>query len=295
MYVLKIPNFNLRQIYESCQDINILVKQGFEREGFFFFRGEEMIKVEQHDDRILFSCNDEQLYDIWFDFFDLSTDYSLLNKAVLDVRSSGTISNSAKCSDGVHLLAQDPFECIVKEMLFTRCSPSKAKERLESVKEATTEERGKTLKGFGYTRWRPIPNVDQLKGGLELLDWFCDTETSLICKSIIEWSEGHRMLLDTSKSHSKDEARTELLKLVNDEHKVNRILAYGFGFHDVSCVSPKQSMKIESETEVDIETIIDFELSKWKHKQAYVGTILARDQVMKMKNKGKVRCHGNCQ
>lgn len=281
MYVLTIPNFSLSQIYESCQDMSMKRIFGYERSAYLFFKGEDMIKVEQVGDRVLFSCTDDQFYDKWFDFFDLSTDYSVLNAAARRVKSSKTVMDAARSSSGVHLLLQDPWECILKELMFDGCKPSVARQRLESIKEASTEERGKTLKGFGYIKWRPLPDPDKLESSMELLDWFCDTEVVSMCVSLIEWSKCHRELLVASGSHSKDEVRTELSKLGLSKHKVDRIMAYGFGFHDEQCISSRQEKQVEFEAGADIETVMEFEMFDWLQKAAYVGTIMARQQAMK--------------
>nr|DAZ27103.1 MAG TPA: 8-oxoguanine DNA glycosylase [Caudoviricetes sp.] len=281
MYVLTIPNFDLSQIYESCQDISVKRIFGYERTAYLFFRGEDMLKVEQVGDRVLFSCTDDQFYDKWFDFFDLSTDYSVLNAMVNDVKSSKSIMDAARQSSGMHILSQDPWECILKETVFDGCKPSVAISRLESIKEASMKENGKTLKGFGYIKWRPLPNPDQLESSMELLDWFCDTEVVSMCISLVEWSKCHRELLVASGSHSKDEVRTELSKLGFSKHKVDRIMAYGFGFHDEPCFSEKQEKQIKLETGVDIETLMEFEMPDLSSKAAYVGTIMARQQAMK--------------
>lgn len=281
MYVLTIPNFSLSQIYESCQDVSVKRIFGYERTAYLFFKGEDMLKVEQVGDRVLFSCTDDQFYGTWFDFFDLSTDYSVLNAAANGVKSSKSIMNAARQSSGVHILSQDPWECILKETVFDGCKPSVAVSRLESIKEASTKERGKTLKGFGYIKWRPLPDPDQLESSMELLDWFCDTEVVSMCMSLVEWSKCHRELLVASGSHSKDEVRSELSKLGFSKHKVDRVMAYGFGFHDEPCLSGKQERQVEFETGVDIETLMEFEMPDWPDKAAYVGTIMARQQAMK--------------
>ena len=279
MYVLRIPNFNLRQVYESCQDLNIRHVFGFEREGYMFFKGEDMCKVEQIRDRFFFSCDEDKFYDVWFDFFDLSTDYAELNSMAR--RSRSGVSDAARSGSGVHVLRQDAWECILKEMMFLKASPDVARARISSIIEASTEERGKTLKGYGYVRWRPLPTWGQLDEAGELLEWFCDTETIKRCNLLVEWSKSHRLLLASPGDHSEVEAGRELMGLFNDSHVVNRILAYGFGFQQVDVTGKKQASMIERQTGVDVPTLVEFELSEWVHKTAYVGTLLARQQALK--------------
>lgn len=284
MYALKIPNFNLQHIYDSLQDISIRRIFGFERHGFMFFVKDKMLKVEQIDDRCLFSCTDNDFYDMWFDFFDLSTDYSELNGIARKSRSD--ISIVARQGHGLHLLRQDPFECLLKEVLFDGRSPKQARESLELVCEASTEQRGKTLKGYGHLRWHPLPDPDQLESSLELLDWFCDSETVNRCVSIVEWSKCHRELLVNPEGHSEDEVNTELLKLGLSQHKVDRIKAYGWHIHSVDVTSKKQERLIERQTGVDVKTLVEFEFGDYAAKAAYAGTLLARDQAVKNR-KGK--------
>ena len=284
MYVLKIPNFNLQHVYDSFQDISIRRVFGFERQGFMFFFKDKMVKVEQIDDRCLFSCSDEDFYGLWFDFFDLSTDYSELNGIACKSRSD--ISIAARRGHGLHLLRQDPFECLLKEVLFDGRSPKHAKESLKSVCEASTEQCGKTLKGYGYLRWHPLPDPDQLESSLELLDWFCDTETVRRCVSLSEWSKCHRELLVNPECHSEGEVNSELLKLGLSQHKVDRIKAYGWHMHSTDVANEKQEKSIEMQTGVDVKTLVEFEFGEYADKAAYAGTLLARMQAMRNK-KGK--------
>lgn len=279
MYVLKVPNFNLEHIFQSCQDVYIRRIFGFERSGYMFFFGEHMVKVEQQEDRVLFSCDDDTFYDVWFDFFDLSTDYAELNSVAH--RSRSEISVAARSCSGLHLLRQEPFDVVLKELMFVGRSPRDARECLKSIAEASTEERGKTLKGYGYLRWHPLPNPDQLESSLELLDWFCDTLTVSQCVSIIEWAKCHRKLLVNPEGHSKIEVSTELHKLIDNDHIVNRMMAYGWHFHDVDVTSKKQDRLIQRQTGVDVETLVKFEFGDWQRKQSYVGTLLARQQAIK--------------
>lgn len=277
MYVLTIPNFSLSDIFDSCQDLNARRVFGFERNGYLFLNGDDLLKVEQCKDRILLSCSDEQFYDKWFDFFDLSTDYSELN--MIARRSKSKLSSAARRSQGLHLLRQDPFEVVLKEMLFAGRSPKQARLSIRDICEASTEQKGKTLKGYGYYRWHPMPTPDQLEGSVELLEWVCDTETFNRCVSIIEWSKCHRGLLISPESHSEEEVLTELYKLTKSSHLARRIAVFGWHMHWLDCTSRRQSELIERQTGVDVETMVEFEFGEWKSKAAYVGTVLALEQV----------------
>ena len=279
MFALTVPNLNLRHVYETCQDLSMKPIIGFERSGYLFFKGEDMCKVEQRGDRFLFSCEDDKFYDVWFDFFDLSTDYAELNGVAR--RSRSEISVAARSGSGVHLLRQDPWECALKEMLFMGVSPTVARQRLSDVMEATTEERGKTLKGYGYVRWRSLPTPEQLKAASALLDWFCDSETSGRCAAMAAWAERHRQLLDGSDTRPVDEVLAELTTLYGSAHVARRVAAYGFGFHDVDVTGARQARLIERQTGVDPETLIEFEFGEWGRKSSYVGTLLARLQALK--------------
>ena len=288
MYVLTIPNFDIWQTAETMQDINFVEKHGFDRHACFFFKGEDIMKVEQHGERFLFSCSDEKFYSDWFDFFDISTDYNVLQREAMKLPSA-MVAGAARKSSGVHILKQDPFECLLKECMMVGCSPAKAREKLQSVKEATTEEKGRNIPNFTYMRWHPMPTPDQLREGLDLLDWFCDTKTASMCKTISEWAEGHRMLLKAPETHSEEDTEKELSKLGLSKHKVDRIMAFGFGYTNRSCLSVKASERFENEAGVDIDTAVEFCMPEWAGKSAYLGLVTARMQALSNMNRKQRR------
>ena len=282
MFVLTIPNLDLEQIYQSAQDYTIRRVFGFERSGFLFTCRSCCTKVEQvSGNRFLFSCTDEDFYNIWFDYFDLSTDYSVLSGLACSATSSNVVRHAARKATGIHVLRQDPFEVILRELLFQGRTIREARDSINAVKDALSDEKGKAFKGYGYTRYKLMPSPERFEHSLDVLQWHVDDETLSRCAVLMEWLETHGKLIDPMVSHGSDEVRRELKKLGLSPHKISRVMAYGYGFHDVPCVSPKMESILEWETGCEVGDLIDYDFPHWEHKAAYLGTILAREQSSK--------------
>ena len=279
MFIINLPYFSLEDIRLSMQSVRVKRIFGYDRVGYCFFNKEEFIKVEQDRDKVLFSCNEVQFFDNWFEYFDLSTDYKLLNSCAR--RAGGMLRNVAATSRGLHLLKQDPWEVILEESFFYKKSPKQAKQCLDDVSSCTTESKRRSIKGFGRVEWHPLPTPEQMGDSLDLIEWVCDSDTFSKCKKLVEWSKSHEMLLGDPTSHCFDAIRSELEKLDLADRSIDRIMAHGFGDTSIACVSKKSRSMLEKNLGMDLETVIEFNFANMASKASYVGDIMVKDSVSK--------------
>ena len=276
MVCLTIPNFDLKQTMLSSQDPMTRVEQGFETEGYIFFKGKHCVKVEQRGDKILFSCTERELFDTWFDYFDLSYDYASASDAHCNVRGMLDARVAFREATGVHVLRQDPWDVLLKQMVSSKLSPSKAVEQVNAVFEASVDKKKrKPLRGFKPVEWFPVPTIDELIDARSSLMWFCDTRTVRMMEYLLDWLPSHRMLLEVPESHSLESARTELEKLPLSKHAIDKVLAYGFHFDEVSCIPESWQQASMKENGVSVEDMLEYELGSAFDKPSYSGTMLA--------------------
>lgn len=108
MYAMTIPYMNLDQIYESYGMLNWhKVDDG----KYIVINGDKIVKVEQRRENILFSCNEEDFNKIWYNYFDINTDYLKLHFLYRNLGEQFKIyCNRGK---GVRILRRNLFEVMV--------------------------------------------------------------------------------------------------------------------------------------------------------------------------------------
>ena len=67
-----------------------------------------------------FSCTDKEFRDIWYDYFDLESDYDAMVKKI--DRNDGFLIKSAKFGHGIRILKQDVFETVISYIISQRRS-----------------------------------------------------------------------------------------------------------------------------------------------------------------------------
>lgn len=292
MFVLDTPNFSLAQTYDSCQSLTWDVRPGFESFIYLIRHREHLIKVQQFPHskgvRTAFGCNDEQFFDIWFPYFDLATDYKLVSNAA---RLSGPfVAEASDGAEGLHLLNQDPWECILSEFLFCGRSLEDARLLLDAVCYACSEEKHKTIKGVGRVEWFPIPRPYDIIEKQDDLEWFLDVEFAEVIISLAEKFSGHRGYLGVSGLGMSMEDQQKMSRIMSHDFgmpqsKIDKILMHGYGRRDIACIPPRSKKLIEQKTGLDIEDWIEWELGKLAGYEGYAGALLTRQQVLKMKGR----------
>lgn len=108
MYVMAIPYMDLDQIYESYGMLNWhKISSG----KYIVVHKDNVVKVEQRRENFVFSCSEEDFHKIWYDYFDLNTDYLRLHYLFRNIDEDFKIyCNRGK---GVRILRLDLFEVML--------------------------------------------------------------------------------------------------------------------------------------------------------------------------------------
>lgn len=164
MYSINVPFFNLDHIYKSGQ-VFTWIKCS---DGKYVVRWrDKAVKVQQRKEHIFFSCSEEEFYDIWWDYFDLSTDYSIINYRYKRLNDD-IYAKMNRCS-GLHIVRQDLFEVIIFSMLETATSIERVKQMVKGICEKCGKKHVSSMREMGAVKWYEFPRPEQLLKNIDKL------------------------------------------------------------------------------------------------------------------------------
>ncbi len=149
-----VKDFNLLHIFEcgQCFRFNKL-----DDSSYIGVAKGKVLRISQKDDTvILYDTTESDFYNIWYDFFDFSRDYTLI-KNRLDV--DPIMHEAIKYGDGIRILNQDLWEMIVSFII----SSSNNIPRIKGIIERFSMEFGRPIKYQGETFYA-FPTPDELYG-----------------------------------------------------------------------------------------------------------------------------------
>lgn len=182
MFVIEVPYFNLDQIYNSCQTPRWIKLRDLK---YVVFYKDKALKIEQQKQRLILSCSEEDFYDIWFEYFDLRTDYLLENNKIK--RLGGKFKVPANRGNGIHILKQDPFEAYVFTKLVDKVGYDKTALAIRHIAEICGVEHSQSMREVGRVVWHEFPTpemilkkIDDLKKMGKINAWL-----KKLCEAII--------------------------------------------------------------------------------------------------------------
>lgn len=163
MFVIEVPYFDLDQIYNSGQ-VPRWIKL---RDGKYVVQHQDkVLKIEQQKkNKLLMSCNDQEFFEIWYEYFDLRTDYMEVNHTVQSKVKKFKVP--ARRGNGIHIINQDQFELYVYCKLIQFVGYEKAKDLMNKIAEKYGTMHKQAMREAGRVTWYEWPSPEQL---LEQLD-----------------------------------------------------------------------------------------------------------------------------
>lgn len=226
MYVITVPTLNLETVYRSCQSFRWRRLAGMNPKRFFIINGDHAAKVEQFNDRLAVSCDDPTFYDVWFNYFDLSTDYADLNFRARQM--TGEVRELAMRYSGLHLLNQDPWEALITSQLWFKASPQKVRLMVEAMCNASGKERSTRLHGVGSITWHEFPSPQELMTDLDVVERVAGERrmrrVQSVCEAVLE--DGVDPWALTVMSY--EDAREELTWIMQEKEADRALLWMGF-------------------------------------------------------------------
>lgn len=173
------------------------------------------------DDIILKNTTDEELSDIWYDYFDLDTDYNKIKKTL---SADKHLKLSTAFGNGIRILNQDLWECIISFII----SANNNIPRIQGIVNRLCERYGEKIT-YKDNTYYTFPSVDKLneiqKEDLGFLR--AGYRDAYLIDAINKVSKAE-VILENFKNYNTQEAKDELLKIKGVGNKVaDCILLFG--------------------------------------------------------------------
>lgn len=235
MYTIRVPGFSMWNTYRSCQSLRMRQYMILDDVSYLVIHRDMACQVRQRGDRIIMTGSEEDFYDVWFRYFDMSRDYQQLDREAASV--PGYVGSLAKERSGVRMLDLDPMEALLTQLVWFRCDSETARARLSNVCQAVGCRRKKYFKGLGSVEWDEIPSPQEILDSQDSLKWFCDSRTEQKAVDLAVFLECHDELLEP-------EARGDLKYVMSllmssglyNANQARRVLRDGYGAKHVDCM-----------------------------------------------------------
>lgn len=108
MVEIKNTNFSLEQICRSGQCFRMVC---IGEEKYSLVACDKYLELMQKDDKIIFDCTQEEYDSVWYQYFDMETDYGKIIESI-DIEDE-YLSVAAEYGQGIRILRQDLWEMII--------------------------------------------------------------------------------------------------------------------------------------------------------------------------------------
>lgn len=169
MFIINIPFMNLDQIYESGQVFRWIK---FRDGKYAIPSGDSCLIIEQQFKgdvrRFIMNCTDEDFYNKWYEYFDLSTDYMSLNYKARYIDED--FKSKVVRASGVRILKQNLFEIIVSFMLATATNIPNIKRMVEQIVNKCGKVHKQMVRDCGQIKWYEFPTYEMILEKQKKLD-----------------------------------------------------------------------------------------------------------------------------
>lgn len=256
MYAITIPFMSLNQIYKSGQ---VFTWQRVTDDKYIIVDGSNVVKVEQRRENFLFSCSEEDFYNIWWKYFDLSTDYMNLNYVYRGLGSYFKIC--CVRTSGLRVLQQNLWQIIVCSVLETATSIERVRQMIEGICEKCGRKHKSSMREVGNVLWYEFPSPQQILKNIHKLTtkdigYKIDILTEL-CENVIDgWLD-----LDLLSSMSHDDAVEYLMEFKGIGNKVaESICLFGLHYMDSFPLDTHMNQLLKREFNVGYEEWLEWYL-----------------------------------
>ncbi len=212
-------DFTPKHIFECGQCFRFKKEQD---ESYTIVAKDRVVNVSMSgNDIILKNTTDEEVADIWYDYFDLSTDYSEIKK-VLSVDEH--LIKSTAFGGGIRILNQDLWECIISFII----SANNNIPRIQGIVERFCKRYGDEI-SYNDTTYYTFPTWERLKNiKKEDLQFLRAGYRDSYLIDAIEKVNDKEVILEKFVDYTTQEAKSELLKIKGIGNKVaDCILLFG--------------------------------------------------------------------
>lgn len=148
---------NLEQIYNTLQAPRWIKLRD---DKFIVVHKDKALKIEQKKERFIMNCSEDEFFDVWFNYFDLSTDYMAQNRKVKRLGKKFKIV--ANRGQGIHILNQDKFEAYVYSKIVANVGYMKACMAINHIAMVCGEKHVQAMREAGKITWYEFPTPEMI-------------------------------------------------------------------------------------------------------------------------------------
>lgn len=272
MFVFRSRNFNLWDTYASKQTLRWRVFDNKRTLSFIIESGSHCIMARQKNNRIILSCNEDEFFNYWFDYFTTSIDYDEYLRVAR--HTLYPVCAVAHHTTGVHLIKLELWECILENVMWYRCSSKVARRRLRELNEVCGIIHTKTFRDFGRVTWYEVPDAKTILDNANELWDNLDFNVLEKALSAATWYEqcGESLELKSETCDVKNDYKDIMLELkasgLFTMQQADRVARNAFMLNNAQCIPRKLSNKI-------VRDDIDWYCESDMMKQGYIGALLS--------------------
>lgn len=154
MFVINVPYLNLSKLYESGQCLRWI---RLNDSTFVVLHKDMSVKVQQSKDRLIMSCTDQQFFDVWFNYFDMANDYSVINAKA--ARSGEFMKICSVRGSGLRTLRPDIFECMLSSILISSFGKDEARKYMNDLCSICGTKHVQSMRESGRVTWYELPTA----------------------------------------------------------------------------------------------------------------------------------------
>lgn len=160
MFIIQIPYLDLNQTFKSGQHLRWKIVG---ENKFVIMNGSKIVKVSQNKDRFCFDCTEEDFYNIWYDYFDVGTDYLSYNYKIRSV-DEGYIEESSNRGKGIRIIKQNIFEVTIASIFdfFYNGDTILVDDAIGLLCKVCGKKRKNTIREAGQLIWYEFPTPEQI-------------------------------------------------------------------------------------------------------------------------------------
>lgn len=151
--VLQTSSFNPTHIFECGQCFNFIV----EEDGSYtsVFLGKIINVLEREDDVLIKNISLNEFYDIFYDYFDLGTDYEAIKTSL---SNDDTLKTATEYGYGIRILNQEMFETIISFIISANNGITRIKNSIRII----SERYGEFIGEYRGNKYYSFPDANTL-------------------------------------------------------------------------------------------------------------------------------------
>lgn len=199
MGVLETPAFSLEHTFQSQQILKWQKLWTLDGVKHLIVVGDKLCIANQYERKgktyTFVSGSDDDYFDVWFEVFDLKTDYIEVDRKFR--RCLGPVAFAEKLCKGLHKLNVPEFQVFLESFFLSNLPRSRASYWMEQLCTVCCGAKKKSVPGYGTVCWTPVPTMQQFEDniGTEDASWYLPANlVKKIKKAYEAWLENEDVL-----------------------------------------------------------------------------------------------------